>query len=74
MHARTKHIEINYHFVHDRVFNQSLSVHYTPSEDQLADIVTKALPTSRFLNLRSKLIVLPSPISLMGDDKQPNSD
>ena len=73
MHARTKHIEIDYHFVCDRVVNQSLSVCYIPFEDQLADIITKALPTTRFLNLRAKLTVLPSPISLRGDDKQPNS-
>ncbi|TXG69550.1 hypothetical protein EZV62_004485 [Acer yangbiense] len=67
MHARTKHIEIDYHFVRERVLNKSLSVQYTSLEDQIADALAKVLPTHRFLNLRSKLTVRHSPVSLRGD-------
>lgn len=67
MHALTKHVEIDYHFVRERVINQSLKVKFTPSNEQLADPLTKTLPTQRFLSLRSKLTILHRPISLRED-------
>ncbi|KAL6344223.1 hypothetical protein AAG906_035448 [Vitis piasezkii] len=69
LHARTKHVEIDYHFVLERVLQRSLSVQFTPSGDQLADCMTKPLSTQRFITLRSKLAVLTSPMSLRGDVK-----
>ncbi|KAL6314915.1 hypothetical protein AAG906_029134 [Vitis piasezkii] len=68
-HARTKHIEIDYHFIHDRVLHKSLLVKFTHSEKQIADILTKPLSAPRFQSLRNKLTVLHSPLSLRGDDK-----
>ena len=68
-HARTKHIEIDFHLVRERVINQALYLQYTPSEEQLVDILTKPLSTSRFQSLRTKLTVLHSPLSLRGDVK-----
>jgi hypothetical protein len=38
-----KHIEIDYHFVRERVANKQLEVWFIPSEDQLADGFTKPL-------------------------------
>ena len=64
--ARTKHIEIDYHFIRDRMIHNSLLVKFTPSKEQLANILTKPLPTCRFQSLRTKLIVLHSPFSLRG--------
>uniref|UniRef100_A0A2N9FV76 Reverse transcriptase Ty1/copia-type domain-containing protein n=1 Tax=Fagus sylvatica TaxID=28930 RepID=A0A2N9FV76_FAGSY len=55
-HARTKHVEIDYHFVRERVIRGDLKVHYIPTEDQLADLLTKALPSPRFLLLSNKLL------------------
>jgi hypothetical protein len=42
-HARTKYIEIGYHFVHERVASKLLSIKFIPSKDQIADGFTKAL-------------------------------
>ena len=44
-HARTKHVEIDYHFVRERVIRGDLKVQYIPTEDQLANLLTKALPS-----------------------------
>lgn len=58
-HARTKHIEIDYHFVRGRVANKELDIQFVHSRDQVDDGFTKALGTRSFeeflrnLNLRS---------------------
>jgi histone deacetylase 1/2 len=40
-HARTKHIEINFHFVRERVAAGALQVKFISSSDQPADVFTK---------------------------------
>jgi hypothetical protein len=55
-HARTKHVEIDYHFVRECVIRGDLKFQYIPIEDQLADLLTKALPSPRFLLLSNKLL------------------
>ena len=47
-HARTKHIEVDYHFVCERVLKRDLLVKFISSSDQLVDIFTKGLPSPRF--------------------------
>jgi histone deacetylase 1/2 len=42
-HARTKHIEVDYHFVRERVAHKLLQIKFISSNDQLADIFTKPL-------------------------------
>ena len=43
MHARTKHVEMDYHFVREKVERGQLLPHLMKSKDQLADIHTRAL-------------------------------
>nr|GEY44007.1 hypothetical protein [Tanacetum cinerariifolium] len=60
-HARTKHVEIDYHFVREKIAQGDLRVQHISTHDQIADIFTKPLLTSRFLFLRSKLQVVAHP-------------
>ncbi|KAI4385472.1 hypothetical protein MLD38_003494 [Melastoma candidum] len=57
IHARTKHVEIDYHFVREKVVDGSFVVQHVHSEDQIADPCTKLIPVQRFVALRSKLTV-----------------
>jgi hypothetical protein len=43
-HARTKHIDIRYHFIRQTVSDQKINIKYCPTEEMTADILTKALP------------------------------
>ena len=66
-HARTKHIEVDYHFIREKVLNRDVLLKFISTGDQIADIFTKGLSSARFLFLKSKLMVLSSPISLRGN-------
>jgi hypothetical protein len=65
-HARTKHIEIDVHFVRDLVASKALSIRFISSKDQLADTFTKPLPTAKFILLRDNLNVRELPLRLRG--------
>ena len=43
MHARTKHVELDYHFVREKRARGQFHTQFVKSKDQLADIHTKAL-------------------------------
>lgn len=65
-HARSKHIEIDVHFVRDMILSNEVDVHYVPSSLQVADCFTKALSQSQFEKNRSKLGLVEIPSSLKG--------
>ncbi|EXC01672.1 Luminal-binding protein 2 [Morus notabilis] len=70
-HARTKHIEIDYHFVREKVAMGTLVTRYVPSSLQPADIFTKPLSKATFTFLRNKLVVQSTSLSnLRGHDKE----
>jgi hypothetical protein len=56
-HQRTKHGEIDLHFVRDKVATGEIRVLHVPSTSQYADVFTKGLPTSLFTEFRSSLNV-----------------
>lgn len=60
-HARTKHIEIDAHYIREQVLAKNLIVQYVPSKLQIADILTKALSGVQFSELRQKLNVVAFP-------------
>ena len=56
-HQRTKHIEIDLHFVRERVATGDVRVMHLPTSSQYADIFTKGLPSSVLTEFRSSLNV-----------------
>ena len=54
-HERTKHIDIDCHFVRERVHSSLLKLIHVKSQHQLADLMTKALPVALFKSIMSKL-------------------
>ena len=47
-HQRTKHIEVDVHFVCERISQKQLSVQFVSSQEQFADILTKGLSAPLF--------------------------
>jgi len=56
-HRRTKHIEIDIHFVREKVALGEVRVLHVPSQYQFADIMTKGLPVQLFQDFRSSLCI-----------------
>ena len=54
-HERTKHIKVDCHYVRDAIRDGIISTSHVSTEDQLADIFTKALGKRKFLYLLGKL-------------------
>lgn len=64
-HAKTKHIEVDFHFIWEKVANRDLQLYYLSTLEQIADLFTKGHTVNRFCYLRDKLRVVP-PLSLQG--------
>ena len=56
-HRRTKHIELDIHFVREQVALGHIRVLHVPTFQQFADIMTKGLPTASFEEFRSSLCI-----------------
>ena len=54
-HARTKHIEVDYHFVRDRVAKKLVDIRFIPTNDQVADGFTKALSWRKLEEFKNNL-------------------
>jgi hypothetical protein len=54
-HSRTKHIDIRHHFIRDLVEENIVTLEHVTTEEQIADIFTKALDAKQFEKLRGKL-------------------
>ncbi|XP_021980120.1 uncharacterized mitochondrial protein AtMg00810-like [Helianthus annuus] len=65
-HQRTKHIELDIHFVREQVQRGCVRVLHVPSRHQVADIFTKGLPRILFDDFRSSLNIRPPNVSTAG--------
>jgi len=54
-HDRTKHVEIDRHFIKEKLDNGLIGTEYIPSRLQLVDMFTNGLPTKHFKDLTCKL-------------------
>ncbi|CAA7028522.1 unnamed protein product [Microthlaspi erraticum] len=56
-HQRTKHVEIDIHFVRERVAIGEVKVLHVPSARQIADVFTKGLPSALFQEFKNSLSI-----------------
>jgi hypothetical protein len=47
-HARTKHIEVHYHFIREKVLQEEIDLKHVNTKDQVADLFTKSLSGNKF--------------------------
>jgi histone deacetylase 1/2 len=64
-HARTKHIEVDFHFVRERVSRKQLQIRFISSKDQIADIFTKPLPLPLYEHCKRNLNLV-QPVEIEG--------
>jgi hypothetical protein len=72
-HARTKHIEVYYHFIREKVLAKEIDLIHVSTEDQVANIFTKALGTDKLEKFRQMLSVLKVDLSLRGSVENSSS-
>ena len=65
-HAKTKHIELDVHFIRNLISEHKLEVRHVPTESQPADVLTKPLSLDRFKLLCSKLTMCAPMLGLRG--------
>lgn len=54
-HKRTKHIDVRHHFVREAVANGSIEIKYLKTDEMPADLLTKALSSSKHVKFTSTL-------------------
>ena len=51
-HSRTKHIDVQHHFIREMVDMEVIELRYCPTQEMVADVLTKALAKDRHETLR----------------------
>ena len=51
--GRAKHIDIKFHFIREQVESEVVALKYCPTENMLADVLTKGVSRDRFCKLRN---------------------
>ena len=72
-HARTKHIDVRYHYIREALSEETIELKYCPKNEMIADIFTKPLHKGRFEVLRTSMnLKPPPPAKLSGSVKGSN--
>ncbi len=72
-HARTKHIEVHYHFIKEKIIAKEIDFIHVNTENQVANIFTKALSIDKLKKFRKMLGVLKVDLSLRGNVENSSS-
>jgi len=72
-HVRTKHIEVHYEFIREKVLAKEIDLIHVSTENQVADIFTKVLGTDKLRKFRKMLGVLEVDLSLKGSVENSSS-
>ncbi len=72
-HVKTKHIKVHYHFIREKVLAKEIDLIHVSTEDQVADIFTKALGTDKLKKFRQMLGVLEVDLNLRGNVENSSS-
>ncbi|XP_051138369.1 secreted RxLR effector protein 161-like [Andrographis paniculata] len=54
-HARTKHVEVHYHFIREKVLQDEIKLEHIGTENPVADLFTKGLSSNKLENFRQQL-------------------
>ena len=57
-HARTKHVEVHYHFIREKVLQEEIEMRQIKTDDQVADLFTKSLSTCKLEMFRRQLDIV----------------
>ncbi len=72
-HARTKHIEVHYHFITEKILEKEIDLIHVNTKDQVVDIFTKAFGTDKLRKFRKMFSVLRADLSLRGSVENSSS-
>ncbi|XP_057718393.1 uncharacterized mitochondrial protein AtMg00810-like [Arachis stenosperma] len=70
LHLKSKHFEIDLHFVRGHVNNKNVKISHIPEIVQVADVLTKAVPSEKFLQFKYRLNI----VEMESDDQQANQE
>lgn len=72
-HYKSKHIEIQYHFIQDMVQRGAVKLHHISIDEKILDIFAKYFPKGNFLVFREKLGLMDvTPFDLLIEDTEPS--
>lgn len=57
-HARTKHVEVYYHFIREKVLQEEIEMRQIKTDDQVADLFTISLSTGKLEKFRRQLNIV----------------
>ncbi len=72
-HVKTKHIEVHYHFIKEKVLAREISLIHVSTKDQVVDILIKALSIDKLKRFKKMFGVLEVDLNLRGSVENSNS-